>query len=160
MLVVLKYRPNSIFANIQPVIKPVWQLVGCLYTRYNRLSCYQWCYLHWQLRDEAAFLNTVSFEAHAVYYLTLCSLLSVLRTGKPNWRGVQLFRRTNRKMANVLIAVTRFHSVTFVRLCDARFYESFDSHLEDNCNKTCLIFSIFFFLSLNTLHIKKINLLF
>jgi len=28
-------------------------------------------------------------------------LLSVLRTGKPNWRGVQLFRRTNRKMTNV-----------------------------------------------------------
>jgi len=28
-------------------------------------------------------------------------LLSVLRTGKPNKRGVQLFRRTNRKMTNV-----------------------------------------------------------
>ena len=28
-------------------------------------------------------------------------LLSVLRTGKPNWRGVQLFRRTNRKMTSV-----------------------------------------------------------
>jgi len=26
------------------------------------------------------------------YYLTLRNLLSVLRTGKPNWRGVQLFR--------------------------------------------------------------------
>jgi len=40
MLVVLKYRPNSIFANIQPVIKPfdnwldvcIHDTIGCLAT--------------------------------------------------------------------------------------------------------------------------------
>ena len=64
------------------------------------------------------------------YYLTLHSLLSVLRAGKRNWRSVQLFRRTNRKMTNVLNNCNnaRFHSATFVGLCDDRFHQSFDSH--------------------------------
>jgi len=76
-------------------------------------------------------------------------LLSVLWTGKPNWRGVQLFRRTNRKMTitcncSLFSLFNLFRSISpVIRL-----------PLEDNCNRAFLIFSIFSFLNLNILHTK------
>ena len=81
-------------------------------------------------------------------------LLSVVRTGKPNWRGVQLFRRTNRKMTNV-------HNCSLFSLCNLCYSISpvIRLPLEDNCNRTFLIFSIFYFLNLNILH-KKMKIFF
>jgi len=61
-------------------------------------------------------------------------LLSVLRTGKPNWRGVQLFRRTNRKMTNVLNNC----NCSFFSLCNLCRSTSpvIWLPLEYNCNRT------------------------
>jgi len=75
-------------------------------------------------------------------------MFAVLQTGKPNWRGVQLFRRTNRKMTNVQLLA--FFTLQPLSL-------TFTSHslpLEDNCNRTFFIFSIVSFLNLNILHTK------
>jgi len=57
-------------------------------------NCCRWCYLHWQLRHEATFLNTVSFNAYSriIWLCVVCS----------RFCGLQLFTRTNRKMTNVL----------------------------------------------------------
>ena len=77
------------------------------------------------------------------------SLLSVLRTGKPNWRGVQLFRRTNRKMIMCNCSL-----LSLCNLCRS-ISPVIRLPLEDNCNRTFLIFSIFSFLNLNILHTKN-----
>ena len=60
-------------------------------------------------------------------------LLSVLRTCKPNWRGVQLFRRTNRKMTNVQLL-----ACFTLQLCRS-ISPVIRLPLEDNCN----IFDLF-----------------
>ena len=80
-------------------------------------------------------------------------LLSVVRTGKPNWRGVQLFRRTNRKMTNMLNNC----NCSLFSLCNLCHSISpvIRLPLENNCNRTFLIFSIFSLINFNILHKLK-----
>jgi len=73
---------------------------------------------------------------------------------KPNWRGLQLFRRANWKMTNMLnnckFAIARFHSATFVWLDFI-----FTSHsIAIQWITATGRFFIFSFLNLNILHTK------
>ena len=76
--------------------------------------------------------------------ITAKPLLLVLRTDRPNWRGVQLRRQTNRKMTNMRnnCNCSLFHFATFV----ARFHQSFDCHYQITATEHFFIFSIFSFL--------------
>jgi len=74
-----------------------------------------------------------------------------LWTGKPNWRGVQLFRRTNRKMTNVLNNC----NCSLFSLCNLcrSISPVIRLPLEDNCNRT--FFDLFhLFLSFYTHKLK------